>query len=439
MTTLANTAEGGTNGTTVTGGNSGGASGDAWATSKGATSTLAYSTAHPAHGTMGIRFNCLSGESNFVQWGSLFSSDYIAFRFYHYNEATPGATSTIASVRNSTGKVFDLAIGSDSVPRLIDAASSTKTTGWSAHANDVLHRYEGVITKGTTTSNGRFQVKTFLGDSTTPLAEYDSQTAGHSVDAGTTALTSIRFGRAASAATNHDYYQDSWMAVDQATFIGPYGVNASPIASAGSDQSVLVNTLVTLAGSASDPDGTIADTTWTQVDNGQPTITLSNDDILAPTFTPTVGGVYEFELEVTDDDGATDTDTMTVRVRDTAATVWRVTANPGAFTIVGGADAIEVLGDADNATYVQSVAAPSGASITFELTPLTAGVVTVTLKNQASAASPAVSRLAEIYVNGVLDNDDTFVLGTSVATDTLSTVGAIAADATITVKITDTQ
>jgi len=92
------------------------------------------------------------------------------------------------------------------------------------------------------------------------------------------------------------------------------GGNQPPVANAGPDQNVTVNTLVTLdGGGSSDPDGGPSPLgySWSQLSG--PAVTLSGAGTASPSFTPTVTGAYAFRLAVSD--GAlTDTDDVTVNV-----------------------------------------------------------------------------------------------------------------------------
>ncbi len=89
---------------------------------------------------------------------------------------------------------------------------------------------------------------------------------------------------------------------------GQVGGNIAPVADAGPDLIVqLPDTFATLNGSGNDVDGTVVSYAWTQV-VGPPAGLLG-----ASTANLTVSGLltttpYEFELTVTDDQGATDTD-----------------------------------------------------------------------------------------------------------------------------------
>ncbi|MGS2721498.1 PKD domain-containing protein [Paraglaciecola aestuariivivens] len=92
--------------------------------------------------------------------------------------------------------------------------------------------------------------------------------------------------------------------------------NVPPTAHAGNDQTVDENSLVTLnAELSSDSDGSIVDYLWQQT--AGPSVTLSDTSASMPSFTaPEVDTTQSliFELQVTDDRGATDSATTQVQV-----------------------------------------------------------------------------------------------------------------------------
>ncbi len=91
--------------------------------------------------------------------------------------------------------------------------------------------------------------------------------------------------------------------------------NLAPIMSAGPDQTVDEQTLVSLAGTASDSDGTIASTVWTQT--AGTIAVLSNANILTPSFTApalTADETLTYQLVVTDNDGDSTTDSISINV-----------------------------------------------------------------------------------------------------------------------------
>jgi len=94
-------------------------------------------------------------------------------------------------------------------------------------------------------------------------------------------------------------------------------VNQLPTANAGTNITITLPTnTTTLNGSGSDPDGSIASYAWTKLSG--PTFTAGATNAPALSLTNLVQGIYIFELEVTDDDGATATDQVTVTVNPAA-------------------------------------------------------------------------------------------------------------------------
>ncbi len=97
-------------------------------------------------------------------------------------------------------------------------------------------------------------------------------------------------------------------------------VNHPPVVDAGAAQRIAENTVVTLTGTASDPDadGVLVSYAWTQT--AGPRVSLQNADTLTPSFT--APAVYEdnslgFQLTVTDDEGGVSTATTSVVVYST--------------------------------------------------------------------------------------------------------------------------
>jgi hypothetical protein len=109
----------------------------------------------------------------------------------------------------------------------------------------------------------------------------------------------------------NDGVEDSNTATVSITIVSSNGL---PVADAGPDHYTLENTSVILDGSSSrDSDGTIAAFQWTQV-SGTP-VDLNNADQPSADFvTPSATGLLVFRLTVTDDEGAEDSDEVTVSV-----------------------------------------------------------------------------------------------------------------------------
>ncbi|HLG41218.1 MAG TPA: DNRLRE domain-containing protein [Chitinophagaceae bacterium] len=90
--------------------------------------------------------------------------------------------------------------------------------------------------------------------------------------------------------------------------------NKVPVANAGPSQNVtLPFSSITLTGSGTDEDGQIVAYLWSQV-SGTNTPLIANPGSASTTVSGFVAGNYVFQLMVTDDDGATGVDTLTVKV-----------------------------------------------------------------------------------------------------------------------------
>jgi len=91
--------------------------------------------------------------------------------------------------------------------------------------------------------------------------------------------------------------------------------NQAPTANAGNDQSVEELTTVNLAGTGSDSDGNIVSFNWTQTSG--PSVSLTNISSATTSFiAPNINSstIFTFQLMVTDDDGASDTDSISITV-----------------------------------------------------------------------------------------------------------------------------
>ena len=95
---------------------------------------------------------------------------------------------------------------------------------------------------------------------------------------------------------------------------GPQSSNNAPVANGGNDLSITLPTSnVTLNGTGTDADGTIAGYQWTRISGPAP-CTIASATQPQTVVSSLVQGVYAFELRVTDNMGAIDRDTVTVTV-----------------------------------------------------------------------------------------------------------------------------
>ncbi len=97
--------------------------------------------------------------------------------------------------------------------------------------------------------------------------------------------------------------------------VNPVNANQPPVANSGPDVSVTLPTSsVILTGSGTDPDGTIALYTWTQV-LGPALSTIGSPATAQTTISNLIEGRYVFKLKVTDNKGATASDQMQLIVK----------------------------------------------------------------------------------------------------------------------------
>lgn len=93
----------------------------------------------------------------------------------------------------------------------------------------------------------------------------------------------------------------------------PPPMNVRPTAVAGDNQTITNEQTVSLAGSASDSDGSVTSVTWTQTSG--PMVDLSDVNSLTPDFTRTYSSqsvTLNFTLSVTDNDGASSSDDIEI-------------------------------------------------------------------------------------------------------------------------------
>ncbi|ERB62906.1 chitinase [Vibrio coralliilyticus OCN008] len=196
-------------------------------------------------------------------------------------------------------------------------------------------------------------------------------------------------------------------------------VNRAPVAAAGADVSVTGPASVVLDGSSSsDSDGSVASYAWEQLSGTSVSLTGANTaqasfDVAEVAQTE----MLTFKLTVTDNEGATGTDTVvvTVKAKDTgpvntapvAAVSAPATANAGDVVVVDASGS----SDADNDTLTYSWDVPAGlsatingATVTFtasEYTQDTSLLFTVTVSDaQATSSASATVVVAKKDTGG---------------------------------------
>ncbi|MFT3979378.1 MAG: PA14 domain-containing protein [Ferruginibacter sp.] len=143
--------------------------------------------------------------------------------------------------------------------------------------------------------------------------------------------------------------------------------NQAPVANAGADISITLPTATaTLSGSGTDTDGTISAYTWSKI-SGPASGTITSSTAASTTVTGLTEGVYQFQLEVKDNSGATATDQVQVTVNAAAVTL-SPAVNPA--NTVTGLDYAYYEGDwSALPSFSALTAVKSGTVSSFDITP----------------------------------------------------------------------
>ncbi len=158
--------------------------------------------------------------------------------------------------------------------------------------------------------------------------------------------------------------------------------NTPPVANAGVDQTIVLPTsAVTLTGTGTDANGTIATYAWTKA-SGPTAGTITNAAAASTTVTGLVQGTYKFALKVTDNGGATATDTVQVIVNPTAAATKIIRVN-----IYGGTTIY------NHAAWNNWKPVSSTASSNFKYSDGTTSTVNATISRQSSIVDNGASYL----------------------------------------------
>ena len=176
--------------------------------------------------------------------------------------------------------------------------------------------------------------------------------------------------------------------------------NRSPSANAGPDQTVDAGSTVTLAGSGSDADGSIARYQWTQT--AGPTVSLANANQASASFTAPEGDAavtLMFRLVVTDDDGATASDEVSVTVQPRAPANQSPSANAGPDQTVDAGSTVTLTGSGSDA---------DGSIVRYQWTQTAEVTVSLSTANQASASfvAPAGDASVTLTFRLTVTDDD---------------------------------
>ena len=135
--------------------------------------------------------------------------------------------------------------------------------------------------------------------------------------------------------------------------------NANPTANAGPDQSVTAGATVNLAGTGSDPEGGALGFAWSFVSRpAGSAATITNANAANASFVADLAGTFEVRLTVTDNQGATATDTVVIQVAPLSTRAPNANAGPDQNVGVGATVTLNGSASSD----------PQGGPLTFAWT-----------------------------------------------------------------------
>ncbi len=224
---MANTADFGSNGTSLTELNSGDTS-NRFFQSSTTPWQVNFSSTQKAHGTLSYLFQPVSGQENVIMWCNL-HTNAAALRFYLYLTAIPGETITFGQFTTGPGGFLQLAWLAVNLSGRLCVLDSTGSVLWQAAAPlsvNTWYRLELFTSLGGTATSGTIEVAYYLMDNPAAIDTF----ATSSANLGTSPIAWARFGKIGATPYAAPFYIDDVGVVQNASgFIGPYtGLPAQP-------------------------------------------------------------------------------------------------------------------------------------------------------------------------------------------------------------------
>lgn len=396
---LTNIFEGGTNGTTVTTGNSGGTSGSAFdVVVTGTGTTLTFDNTHTAHGSLALELATgVSAQSPYVSWTTTLGTvNTLWFREYLYITANPASPFRIATFLGGAsslcGYVQVLASGK---LQFVNAAGAGIFTTTNTVPLNAWFRVEGFITGSS--SVGQVELKLY--NSMDSLTATETQTSAATQNTNTL-INTARFGIGAAIASVGPFWMDD-IGTSPAGYLGPE--------LATSDASVTVTA------------GLSAAAANTASANAALTVTAGLSAAAAST--------------------GTDTATVTVTAGLSAAAAVTGTA-AAVLPITAGITASGTGTRSASAVTAAVTAGLSAAALTTDSADtsitVTAGVASAALSTVSGSTSAAVSAGITAAAGLVQHGDAVVAVTAGITADTLRAVTAVTA-VTVTAAVTATM
>lgn len=187
--------------------------------------------------------------------------------------------------------------------------------------------------------------------------------------------------------------------------------NQSPTANAGTNQTITLPTnSVTLTGSGSDIDGTIASYAWAKI-SGPATFNIVSPSSATTAVNNLVAGTYVFQLTVTDNQGATGTATVQVLVNPAPP--------PNQPPVVNAGTDKNITLPTNSITQVGSATDADGTVVSYAWTKIS-GPATFTIASPTSSTTSISNLVAGTYVFQLTATDNQGATGTDQMTVTVN-------------------
>lgn len=355
MTRLSNSLEGGTSGTTVSAGNSGGASGDAFNTvTIGTGATLAFDNAHAAHGTLGMQVATAgTTATSLAEYG--ITATVAWFRAYVFVTANPAANVNIIRLLDSATILTTVRLNSSGKIAFLTGAATLSGTSSATFPLNQWFRIE-VGVDFTAPGSQTVTVRLYLGadPDSISITETISATA---LTVGSTNISTVRYGVITTGTNIGPFWLDD-LAFSDVTWLGPVfsGQGAASSISTVTGAARAIDAVSGTAPSATTATGTatglytaagttVAITTASG-DASRVPLTLAASGI-CPTVTTGLGNTTRTLLTLTAS-GTTDLSTTTIgspttlagtdMMADSAGRVTATSAARGSASVVAGND-----------------------------------------------------------------------------------------------------
>lgn len=298
-------AEGGTNGTGLTGANTGGASGIAFsgtdgALSIGAGTTMTFTSATKMHGSYGVAVNRASGSAGVFAQRTLSGSParHVARSYFNFAAFASGNMGLLRFQNTSAANALSIYVDSAGKIVVQNSAGTAMFTASAAMSLSTWYRIECACAPGTTSATGAYDFAYYAGDGTTAIQSSSSTTQ----NLGTVAAVGYtRIGRFDTGATVGGYVFDDFANESKgAGLIGPAGVTPPDVGATTTD-----NIFVVDARSASTA-GAGGGLTWSVSYNAGQVLTYTEPVDGLFHFVTSPVGTAQYTLQVSETGGGSD-------------------------------------------------------------------------------------------------------------------------------------